>query len=141
MYTKETAPILNTLALEYAVFDAHYCSIPGPTGKSIRLCKTFALGTSSEAHRPRTHHTRNKQTNKQTRPTDPNRGFSMSGTSNGMTTNFNNTLWSQQSFFDFLRVRGHTFGAYYQDDPWVRPRAPRHGACEESRRKEKKERE
>jgi phospholipase C len=52
-------------------------------------------------------------------PTDPNRGFAMSGTSNGMVTNFNGTLWSQQSIFDFLAKHNHSFGAYYQDDPWA----------------------
>lgn len=43
----------------------------------------------------------------------------MSGTSNGMVTNFNGTLWSQQSYFDFLRQHGVSWRAYYQDDPWA----------------------
>lgn len=75
------APILNTLATEYAVFDRWFSSIPGPT--------------------------------------DPNRGFAMSGTSDGNIWNFNGTLWKQQSYFDFLRKRGHTFSGYYQDNLWA----------------------
>jgi len=43
----------------------------------------------------------------------------MSGTSNGMISNFNGTLWSQQSYFDWLNTRGVTWRAYYQDDPWA----------------------
>lgn len=31
MFTETTAPIINTLAKEYAVFDSWFCSIPGPT--------------------------------------------------------------------------------------------------------------
>lgn len=52
-------------------------------------------------------------------PTDPNRGFFMSGTSNGMVTNFNGTRWSQQSYFDWLGKRGISWRAYYQIDPWA----------------------
>jgi len=52
-------------------------------------------------------------------PTDPNRAFFMSGTSNGAIDNFNGTLWSQQSYFDFLSKHGVTWKAYYQDDPWA----------------------
>ena len=58
-----SAPILNTLALEYAVFDNWFCSVPSST--------------------------------------DPNRGFAMSGTSNGMVTNYNGTLWNQKSYFEW----------------------------------------
>eukprot|EP01127_Copromyxa_protea_P017284 TRINITY_DN5245_c0_g1_i1.p1 TRINITY_DN5245_c0_g1~~TRINITY_DN5245_c0_g1_i1.p1 ORF type:complete len:305 (-),score=47.44 TRINITY_DN5245_c0_g1_i1:129-1043(-) len=43
----------------------------------------------------------------------------MSGTSRGMITNFNGTLWDQQSYFDFLRTKGISWRAYYQDDPWA----------------------
>eukprot|EP01034_Spumella_vulgaris_P023820 gene23820-30091_t len=81
MFDKRSAPIINTLATEYAVFDHWYCSVPGPT--------------------------------------DPNRAFAMSGTSKGIVTNFNGTLWSQQSYFDYLREHGHTFGGYYQKDLWA----------------------
>jgi Phosphoesterase family len=52
-------------------------------------------------------------------PTDPNRAFVMSGTSNGMLENYNGTQWSQQSFFDFLTQHNRTWGAYYDDDPWA----------------------
>jgi len=52
-------------------------------------------------------------------PTDPNRAFFMSGTSNGVITNFNGTLWNQQSYMDFLRVHNISWRAYYQDDPWA----------------------
>jgi phospholipase C len=34
-------------------------------------------------------------------------------------TNFNGTLWGQQSYFDFLRQHGVTWRAYYQNDPWA----------------------
>lgn len=81
MFNKTTAPILNFLATEFAVFDRWFCSLPGPT--------------------------------------DPNRGFAMSATSNGMIDNFNGTLWSQQSYFDYLRTKGVSWRAYYQDDPWA----------------------
>jgi len=81
MFTVKTAPIINTLAMEFAVFDRWFCSLPGPT--------------------------------------DPNRAYFMSGTSNGAITNFNGTLLSQQSYFDFLGKHGITWKAYYQDDPWA----------------------
>jgi phospholipase C len=81
MFDSKTAPIINMLAKEYAVFDHWFCSIPGPT--------------------------------------DPNRGFAMSGTSRGVLDNFNGTLWQQQSFFDLVRSHNRTFGAYYQDDLWA----------------------
>jgi len=83
MFTKDTssAPIINHLALEYAVFDKWYASLPGPT--------------------------------------DPNRAFAMSGTSNGMVENFNGTLWSQQSYFDFLTQHQISWQGYYQIDPWA----------------------
>uniref|UniRef100_A0A6B2L347 Phosphoesterase n=1 Tax=Arcella intermedia TaxID=1963864 RepID=A0A6B2L347_9EUKA len=81
MFTSKTAPVINGLATEFAVFDAWFCSLPGPT--------------------------------------DPNRGFWMSGTSNGAITNYNGTHWSQQSYFDFLRTKGVSWRAYYQDDPWA----------------------
>ncbi len=55
MFDINSAPIINNLALEYAVFDRWFASIPGPT--------------------------------------DPNRGFAMTGTSLGMVDNFNGTLW------------------------------------------------
>ena len=50
-----SASVLNKLALEYAVFDEWFCSVPSST--------------------------------------DPNRGFAMSGTSNGMIVNYNGTLF------------------------------------------------
>eukprot|EP01083_Nonionella_stella_P082935 229123_1 len=78
---KSSAPVLNTLALEYAVFDHWFCSVPSST--------------------------------------DPNRAFAMSGTSNGMVTNYNGTLWSQQSYFDFLRERDVSWRAYYDQDVWA----------------------
>ena len=80
MFTKESAPIINTLAAEYAVFDKWFCSLPGPT--------------------------------------DPNRQFAMSGTSRGITTNFNGTLYEQQSYIDYLRQHGYSSGGYYQHDLW-----------------------
>lgn len=40
----------------------------------------------------------------------------MSGTSMGMIDNFNGTLWGQQSYFDYLRVKGKSWRAYYQVD-------------------------
>jgi len=64
MFDNTSAPIINTLAVEFGVFDKWYCSVPGPT--------------------------------------DPNRGYFMSGTSDGAITNFNGTLWGQQSYFDFF---------------------------------------
>eukprot|EP01125_Pyxidicula_operculata_P022745 TRINITY_DN9547_c0_g1_i1.p1 TRINITY_DN9547_c0_g1~~TRINITY_DN9547_c0_g1_i1.p1 ORF type:complete len:495 (-),score=135.20 TRINITY_DN9547_c0_g1_i1:72-1427(-) len=81
MFTIKTAPIINTLAQEFAVFDKWFCSLPGPT--------------------------------------DPNRAFAMSGTSQGVITNYNGTLWGQQSYFDFLTDHGVSWGANYQDDPWA----------------------
>ena len=80
MFNKQSAPIINTLAEEYAVFDQWFCSLPGPT--------------------------------------DPNRQFAMSGTSMGISTNFNGTLYVQQSYIDYLRLNGITSGGYYQDDLW-----------------------
>jgi len=80
MFTPDAAPIINTLAQEYAVFDSFFCSIPGPT--------------------------------------DPNRQFAQSGTSLGIVTNFNGTLYKQQSYIDYLRSNGHTSGGYFQDDLW-----------------------
>jgi phospholipase C len=81
MFTNETAPIINTLAVEFGVFDRWFCSLPGPT--------------------------------------DPNRAYFMSGTSDGVITNWNGTLWGQQSYFDFLTKHNVTWRAYYQDDPWA----------------------
>lgn len=81
MFDINSAPIINTLGLEYAIFDNWYCSVPGPT--------------------------------------DPNRAYAMSGTSNGAINNFNGTLWTQQSYFDFLRENNHTFNGYFQDDLWA----------------------
>jgi len=43
----------------------------------------------------------------------------MSGTSDGQTDNFNGTLWSQQSYFDFLGEHSITWSGYYQKDPWA----------------------
>jgi len=80
MFDQQSAPIINTLAKEYAVFDRWFCSLPGPT--------------------------------------DPNRQFAMSGTSQGITTNFNGTLYTQQSYIDYLRVNDVTSGGYYQNDLW-----------------------
>jgi len=81
MFTSATAPVINSLGVNFAIFDKWFCSIPGPT--------------------------------------DPNRAFFMSGTANGMVDNFNGTLWSQQSYFDWLGKRGITWNAYYQEDPWA----------------------
>jgi phospholipase C len=59
--------------------------------------------------------------------TDPNRQFAMSGTSRGSVTNYNGTLYNQQSHLDFIRQEGLvkgsaaenvTSGGYYQDDLW-----------------------
>eukprot|EP00518_Triparma_eleuthera_P011347 CAMPEP_0182467996 /NCGR_PEP_ID=MMETSP1319-20130603/14825_1 /TAXON_ID=172717 /ORGANISM="Bolidomonas pacifica, Strain RCC208" /LENGTH=453 /DNA_ID=CAMNT_0024668155 /DNA_START=9 /DNA_END=1370 /DNA_ORIENTATION=- len=81
MFTPTTAPIINTLAEEFAVFDHYYCSVPSST--------------------------------------DPNRAYAMSGTSNAMVTNFNGTLWSQQSHIDWLNSRNVSAGGYYQTDLWA----------------------
>ncbi len=81
MFDITSAPIINTLATEYAVFDHWFCSIPGPT--------------------------------------DPNRQFAMSGTSLGVLSNFNGTLYPQQSYFDYLAEHNRTFAGYYQDDLWA----------------------
>ena len=81
MFDMTSAPIINALALEYALFDHWYCSVPGPT--------------------------------------DPNREFAMSGTSQGILTNFNGTLLSQQSYFDYLRTHNRTFAGYFQEDVWT----------------------
>jgi phospholipase C len=81
MFDETNAPIINTLAKEFAVFDKWFCSIPGPT--------------------------------------DPNRAFAMSGTSTGVLTNFNGTLWEQQSYFDYLQKHNRSFSGYYQDDLWA----------------------
>jgi phospholipase C len=81
MFDENSAPIIHSLAKEFAVFDQWFCSIPGPT--------------------------------------DPNRAFAMSGTSTGVITNFNGTLWGQQSYFDYLHEHNHTFSGYYQDDLWA----------------------
>ena len=81
MFDQTNAPIINTLAKEFAVFDKWFAS--APTG------------------------------------TDPNRAFAMSGTSDGILTNFNGSLYTQQSYFDYLREHNHTFAGYYQDDLWA----------------------
>eukprot|EP00010_Vexillifera_abyssalis_P004282 CAMPEP_0201560904 /NCGR_PEP_ID=MMETSP0173_2-20130828/78507_1 /ASSEMBLY_ACC=CAM_ASM_000268 /TAXON_ID=218659 /ORGANISM="Vexillifera sp., Strain DIVA3 564/2" /LENGTH=471 /DNA_ID=CAMNT_0047975369 /DNA_START=30 /DNA_END=1445 /DNA_ORIENTATION=- len=52
-------------------------------------------------------------------PTDPNRAFAMSGTSNGIITNYDGNPWTQQSYFDLLSKHNVTWNAYYQDDPWA----------------------
>jgi phospholipase C len=31
MFTKKTVPIISELAVEFAVFDKWFCSLPGPT--------------------------------------------------------------------------------------------------------------
>lgn len=43
----------------------------------------------------------------------------MSGTSDGQVENFNGTLWSQQSYFDFLTEHDISWSGYYQEDPWA----------------------
>jgi len=51
-HSPHTAPILNTLAKEYAVFDKYFCSIPGPTNPNrlfSRLCTS--LGTVANGAR------------------------------------------------------------------------------------------
>ena len=78
MFDSTSAPIINTLATEFAVFNSWFCSIPGPT--------------------------------------DPNRQFAMAGTSEGILTNFNGTLYTQQSYLDYLTDYNRTFAGYYQDD-------------------------
>ena len=50
--------------------------------------------------------------------TDPNRQFSMSGTSNGWVDNFDGTMLTQQTYFDYLMERGITVGGYYMNDFW-----------------------
>lgn len=81
MFDHRSAPIINTLADEFAVFDRWFCSIPTST--------------------------------------DPNRAFAMSGTSQGVLTNYNGTRWTQQSYLDYLREHNRTYAGYYQDDVWV----------------------
>jgi phospholipase C len=80
MFDQYSAPIINTLAREFAVFDRWFASVPGPT--------------------------------------DPNRQYIMSGTSQGDTRNFNGTLYGQQTYFDYLRKHNRTFAGYYQHDLW-----------------------
>ena len=43
----------------------------------------------------------------------------MSGTSNGIIDDFNGTLWTQESYFNYLRRNNRTFAGYYQEDPWA----------------------
>lgn len=43
----------------------------------------------------------------------------MSGTSTGVITNFNGTLWEQQSYFDYLVQHNRTVAGYFQTDLWV----------------------
>lgn len=43
----------------------------------------------------------------------------MSGTSTGVITNYNGTLWTQQSYFDYLNQHNRTFAGYFQTDLWV----------------------
>jgi len=43
MFNKTTAPIINTLALEFAVFDQWHCSLPGPTDPN----RAFAMSGTS----------------------------------------------------------------------------------------------
>lgn len=81
MFDQTSAPIINTLASEFALFDSWFCSIPGPT--------------------------------------DPNRQFAMSGTSNGVLTNFNGSLYTQQSYMDYITEYNRSFAGYYQDDLWI----------------------
>ena len=81
MFDRKKAPVINTLAEEFAVFDAWFSSVPGPT--------------------------------------DPNRCYAMSGTSKGTTTNFNGTLYDQQSYFDYLTEHNRSWKGYYQDDLWM----------------------
>ncbi len=81
MFDQDKAPIINTLAKEFAVFDSWFSSVPGPT--------------------------------------DPNRCFAMAGTSKGIVTNFNGTLYDQQSYFDYLSGYNRTWKGYYQDDLWM----------------------
>jgi phospholipase C len=81
MFDSTSAPIVNTLAKEFAVFDKWFCSLPSST--------------------------------------DPNRAFALSGTSEGIITNFNGTQWTQQSYFDYLVQHNRTVRGYYQDDLWV----------------------
>eukprot|EP01084_Bolivina_argentea_P318588 552527_1 len=75
-----SSKILNTLGLEYAIFDKWFCSLPGPT--------------------------------------DPNRAFAMSGTSNGMITDWNGTQWNQQSYFDLLTKNNISWTGYYDTVLW-----------------------
>ena len=81
MFDNKSAPIINTLATEFAVFDRWFASIPSGT--------------------------------------DPNRAMAFSGTAQGVLSNFNGTLYPQQSYFDYLREHNRTFAGYYQDDIWV----------------------
>jgi phospholipase C len=43
MFDHTTAPIINQLAMEYALFDSWYCSIPGPTDPN----RQFAMSGTS----------------------------------------------------------------------------------------------
>ena len=43
----------------------------------------------------------------------------MSGTSDGMVTNWNGTHWGQESYFNYLQRHNKTFRAYVQDDLWA----------------------
>jgi len=44
MFTKNNAPILNSLATEFAVFDRWFCSIPGPTDPN----RAYLMGGTSD---------------------------------------------------------------------------------------------
>jgi phospholipase C len=81
MFDSDSAPIINLLAQEFALFDSWFCSIPGPT--------------------------------------DPNRQFAMSGTSNGVLNNFNGSLYTQQTYLDYITQYNRSFAGYYQDDLWI----------------------
>jgi len=53
-------------------------------------------------------------------PTNPNRAYVMSGTSNGYTDNSVPTNgWPQQTHFEQVALEGKSWRIYYSDDPWA----------------------
>lgn len=45
MFTNASAPVLNTLAIDYALFDDWFCSVPGPTdpNRYVSVVRTFGF--------------------------------------------------------------------------------------------------
>jgi transmembrane 9 superfamily protein 2/4 len=50
MFDKTSAPILNSLAMEFAVFDKWFCSIPGPTDPNRAFAMSGPLAKKCSEH-------------------------------------------------------------------------------------------